>query len=475
MKFSQKIFLVTFILSIISIFSISYVIIFNSNKMNITNAVENQINNSNAMIQLVKYMDNNLNPLYTTMDITGFINGYVDVGIYEYVEILQKDKYSNMNIIYSNLVNDELNDVMGDIYNSNGKVINKIVNIDGKDLLFICNSSVEDYILVTSSDISNIYNIKENNIELVKKITLISFSFIAVILYIFINLLTKRMDNINKALIEFSKGNYKKRLYNFGNDEIGMLANGFNMMSSAIEINIDTINEEAKNKQDFINNITHELRTPLTSIIGYSSLLLNANITDKNVEKQYIRNIYEEGKYIENISDKLMDLILLNNANKHFEKLNLSELIKNIVYEIKETISLYDVIIKDDIVENIIIYGDKDLIKSLILNIITNAINSYKNNGDIFIALYDKGILKIIDRGRGIAAKDLNKIREPFYTTNKSRNKKLGGLGLGLTLCYNIIEMHDGRIEINSEVGKGTEVIIKFREEIEYEKSNEKP
>lgn len=474
MKFNKKIFLVTFSLSIISIFIINYLVIKNSNKMNIDKTIENEISQSKTMVQLIKYMNNNLNPLDTPMDITGFINGYINVGAYEYLEILKKDDSSNSIIVFSNVIDSDVNEVIDSIYNDDGKIISKIVNMNGKDLLFICNGSESDYIFVACKDISSIYNINKMNIDLFKKITIISYILIGVILYLFIYLLTRRISNINKALIEFSNGNYKKRLNRFGDDEVGMLANGFNMMSSSIEKNIDDIKEESRNKQDFINNITHELRTPLTSIIGYSSLLVNANMTDKNVEKEYAKKIYDESIYIKNISEKLMNLFMLNNSKQNFEKLNLSELINKVISEIREIVKFENIVIDDNITENIIINGDKDLIKSLVVNIITNAINSYKDNGKIKIMLYGKGSLKITDYGRGINKDDLIRIKEPFYTTNKSRNKNLGGLGLGLTLCYKIIGIHDGEIQINSELGSGTEVIIKFKEEIEYENANKK-
>ncbi len=110
-------------------------------------------------------------------------------------------------------------------------------------------------------------------------------------------------------------------------------------------------------------------------------------------------------------------------------------------------------------------YFDYDRVEQVILNIISNAIKYTHESGQVIVSLYkegEKGVIKVSDNGMGIPKEDLPRIFERFYRVEKARTRSLGGTGLGLSIASEIIKAHDGTIEINSEVEKGTEVIIKL-------------
>jgi len=102
-------------------------------------------------------------------------------------------------------------------------------------------------------------------------------------------------------------------------------------MADSVENNIEEIKRTAENRQNFINDISHEIRTPLTSIIGYSSLIKNEKVTDINIIKEYNQKINEEGNYLNSISERLMEIVLLDNKKLELHKVDLSLLLEEII------------------------------------------------------------------------------------------------------------------------------------------------
>ena len=252
---------------------------------------------------------------------------------------------------------------------------------------------------------------------------------------------------------------YNIRVPEIGNDEIGTLGKVINQMLNSINEDIENINKISNNRQEFINNLTHEIRTPLTSIVGFSSLIKNEKTTDIKKIKEYSTYIYNEGMFLKDLSNKLTEIILLDNKKCSKEKLNISEMLLYIISNLK--IKFPNVIFNDNICEKCYKYIDKVLFKILIENIIKNSITAYEKNKNIIIEIILKdNILIIKDYGKGIKKSDLEKIKEPLYTTNYDRNKDISGLGLGLTICNKIIKYHDWTWRIDSEENSWTKTSI---------------
>ena len=218
-----------------------------------------------------------------------------------------------------------------------------------------------------------------------------------------------------------------------------------------------------KIKKDFVVNVSHELRTPLTAIKGYVETL------EEEVEgdaKHYLEIIK---KHTERLINIVGDLLLLS----ELEEKGLTQIKKEVNLEeiAKDVFKIFEQKAKEKGLElNLIcegtpvIKGDPFKLEQMFINLIDNAIK-YTEKGNVTVSLkqsYKKVVVKIKDTGIGIPREHLDRIFERFYVVDKSRSKKLGGTGLGLSIVKHIVLLHNGKIDVKSSPGKGTEFIITF-------------
>ncbi|MDP4089398.1 MAG: HAMP domain-containing sensor histidine kinase [Bacillota bacterium] len=316
-------------------------------------------------------------------------------------------------------------------------------------------------ILTTIKDVTYI-DTQRNNMYLsflkTSAAGLIIMSFLVVILGGYI---TNPIEYLTAAARKISSGNYKDRVTIASKDEIGVLSRQFNQMAEEIENKIEELEVEAQNKQDFIDNLTHELRTPLTSIIGYSELLIGIKYDEDSFNKG-LGFINSEGKRILSMVNTLMELILarVNSINP------VPCSIESLILSASKSIGLK----AEQKNIRIICHGedfaaavDEELFKMALINLLDNAIKASQPEGAIEVEYSQGGLegrVTVKDNGCGISAEHLQKILEPFYRVDKSRSKREGGLGLGLTLVKSIIVSHCGTMDIKSEPGKGTSVTV---------------
>ncbi len=218
-------------------------------------------------------------------------------------------------------------------------------------------------------------------------------------------------------------------------------------------------------KKEFTINISHELRTPLTAIKGFAETLEEEVKEDS---KKYLDIIKRHTDRMINIVNDLLLIAELENENfnKPKEKVNLNDIIKNIlpIFRQKAKEKGINLIFSFDNEENNII-GDLYKLEQLFINLIDNAIK-YTEKGEVKISIIRKEneICVIVkDTGIGIPSKDLSRIFERFYVVDKSRSRKLGGTGLGLSIVKHIVNLHEGKIKIKSELYKGTEIEVCFK------------
>ena len=152
-----------------------------------------------------------------------------------------------------------------------------------------------------------------------------------------------------------------------------------------------------------------------------------------------------------------MEMLLVENGTTQKELINISKEMKIIVEELENLFN--NTIFNIQIEENVYKEVDKVLLKSLIYNLVKNAINAYDAKPTVDIIL-SKNEITIIDYGKGIPEDKIEKIKEPFYTLNKDRNREISGMGLGLTLCFKIASIHNWKLNIKSKVEKGTKITI---------------
>jgi len=223
-------------------------------------------------------------------------------------------------------------------------------------------------------------------------------------------------------------------------------------------------------RREFVSNVSHELRTPLTSIHGFAETLLEDDLSDRNLVKKFLRVIEEESARMTRLINDLLDLEKLESgeAKFHFEEVDLCEIvdyIKGIMIPLAEEYSVQ----METSCENITVWGDRDRIIQMLLNLVDNAVKytSTKDKGEkkVWIRVRKEGeeaVIEVEDTGPGIPQEAKNRIFERFYRVDKARSRKMGGTGLGLSIVKMIVDKHGGEIEVESEVGKGTLMRIRF-------------
>lgn len=284
--------------------------------------------------------------------------------------------------------------------------------------------------------------------------------FLVISLYLgtlLVKKLTSPLKQIKDAADQVSMGNYSVHVPTSSDDEIGQLALAFNQMSSSIQ-------KEDEKKKEFLANVSHELRTPLSYVNGYSEALLTGIVKTESEREKYLSLINRESKRMERIVGDLLDLAKLDTDEYKLiqSPLPLAQLIEDATQKYIYSIKKKKLKLNFDLDPDIIILGDEGRIEQVIQNITDNALN-YTKEGEISFTLkkHPEGcVLSIQDTGIGIPEEDLSHIKERFYRVNKARTRQDGGTGLGLAISERIVTLHNGKMMIDSELGKGTKVEI---------------
>ena len=218
-------------------------------------------------------------------------------------------------------------------------------------------------------------------------------------------------------------------------------------------------------RKEFVANVSHELKTPLCSIKGYSETILDRELEKEEIAK-FAKVINDEANRMDRIVADLLQLSRFD-YNKNIlnrSKINIDDLAKQVVENMQYVAHEKQHNLR--CVVNMIpgaVYVDKDGIQQVMINILSNSIKYTPDGGEITVyvgAAGGKAYLKFVDNGMGIPEKDLKRIFERFYRVDKARSRQMGGTGLGLSIVKEIVEAHEGTIEMKSEVGIGTEVIV---------------
>ncbi|MCD8001961.1 MAG: HAMP domain-containing histidine kinase [Oscillospiraceae bacterium] len=230
---------------------------------------------------------------------------------------------------------------------------------------------------------------------------------------------------------------------------------------SELERGMDNLENVASRREEFIASFAHELKTPLTAIIGYADMLRSKDMTPKS-RFTAAGYIFSEGKRLEALSLKLMDIIVAGRQEFELKRFEVGYFIRSIAAVTVPSLS-EDGITLDMRWEPGVIEVEPDLFKTLLINLVDNARKASRRNSaiELFGKVKDDGYaIYVRDHGRGMPQEELSRITEPFYMIDKSRSRAQNGAGLGLALCQRIAELHATKLEYESEEGKGTTVRI---------------
>lgn len=273
-----------------------------------------------------------------------------------------------------------------------------------------------------------------------------------VVSFVITRQITKPIKRMRKAARSLATGNFNERIPVTTNDEIGELAQSFNMMT-------ESLSELEDMRTSFLSDVSHELRTPMTIINGFVEGILDGTIPESE-QKKYLTIVNDESKRLSRLVKELLEATRLEQDVK---KLNKTEFDMNRLVT-ESAISYEQQLTEKSISVNLILDGqecyafaDKDSIKRVLVNLIDNAIKFTPENGKITICtkLCHEGVQTSVENtGSGISKEDLRHIWEKFYKSDKSRSIDKKGVGLGLHIVKTIIAQHKGSIKAESEEGK---------------------
>lgn len=351
------------------------------------------------------------------------------------------------------------------------KISFRIYGKDGRNYIFVCdyvNQNEKGLYLITQTDISASIDVQKNMIGYFQKIYIIILVLSVPIIFLLTNSITAPIKKVGKAARRIAGGEYSERIRAKGKDEISEMAYDFNQMAKQVEDKIVELSDAARQKEDFAANFAHELKTPLTSVIGYADMLYSRDLPREEV-KSAAGYILNEGMRLESLSVKLMDLFVMDKQEFALEEMSVTEVFVNLKQGMDPLCKKHDVRLNIELQDGIIAL-DYDLFKTMILNLIDNAVKA--DSSDIWICgdRVRKGSdqesyrLCLKDNGKGIPPEELDRITEAFYMVDKSRSRKQHGAGLGMALVAKVVEVHHAKMSIKSDGKTGTEVILDFEQ-----------
>ena len=279
-----------------------------------------------------------------------------------------------------------------------------------------------------------------------------SFALVAVLVLYAL----RPLKHLNETALRISQGEYGEVAVITAHDEVGTLANSFNLMSLSIKDNIELLTDAAERQRLFMSGLTHEFRTPLSSIMGLSETLAFTK-QPEDVVRQSLIQINEKCQWLTNLTQKLYAVISIG---KEVDKrqVGLKELFERLKESTLETLDGRGIAIKC-IYEPGYLEIDADLMLAALINLVENASKASEPGSTIYVRAFDKCIV-VEDNGKGIPQEKIQRVTEPFYTADSSRSKKAGGAGLGLAIVKLIVDAHSAQLIIESELGHGTTVKI---------------
>jgi two-component system phosphate regulon sensor histidine kinase PhoR len=230
---------------------------------------------------------------------------------------------------------------------------------------------------------------------------------------------------------------------------------------------ITNIRRLEKMRSEFVANVSHELKTPVTSLIGFTETLLDGAMYDEEVAKKFLKIIHDESVRLNRL---ISDILLISKVEQEglplkLEEIDMVSVIEECVDTVQEELTKKQLQLSMPERGEVRFEADRDRLKQIILNLVSNAIMYTPPGGKIRIDAADRGEevhFVIEDTGIGIAKKDIPRIFERFYRVDKARSRNSGGTGLGLAIVKHLVESHHGKIHVESEPGVGSKFTIVF-------------
>ncbi|EDP71189.1 two-component sensor histidine kinase, phosphate regulation [Flavobacteriales bacterium ALC-1] len=247
--------------------------------------------------------------------------------------------------------------------------------------------------------------------------------------------------------------------------DMGTLTREIDKYARDKKIEIETLRIREEYRKEFIGNVSHELKTPLFTVQGYILTLLEGGIEDNKIREKYLARA---SKGVERLTYIIKDLDMITklevgDLSLNKESFDMVKLVQNVfdLFEMKAAKKHITLTFDTEYFLPIMVYADKERIQQVLTNLIVNSIKYGREQGTTEISIENliknKAIIRVTDNGEGIAKANLQRLFERFYRVDKSGSRKEGGSGLGLSIVKHIIEAHEEKIYVESELGVGSE------------------
>lgn len=334
--------------------------------------------------------------------------------------------------------------------NGHGLVVKSVITAGNRELA-----------VLARFDLSRVYDLRDSQQKqyLIIYIAVVLLGALAAVTLSFV--LTRHLRRLTATVRKITGGDLSTRSQIPANDEFGQLSRDFDAMADTLQETISKLETDMQRQESFMGAFAHELKTPMTSIIGFADLLRQGNM-DENAQMLAADYIHSEGHRLERLSFKLLDLLLLKKDSITMKRVWLGTYMSEIQHALTPKMESKNINLICKAEQSRVVL-EPDLVKSLVYNLVDNASKAMDDGGTITIratALPDGCQFQVVDNGRGMKQEELTKITDAFYRVDKARARSQGGAGLGLTLCKQIAQLHNGNIQFSSEPGKGTMVTV---------------
>ena len=338
---------------------------------------------------------------------------------------------------------------------------------EGKILLFVTSCSEIDgntLWVISSTDVSEAYDLLAAQTAYFRVIVIVILCVVSIVVYAISRYLTAPLEKLAKLSDEIADGHYDRRVEIVTGDEVGQVAERFNGMAQSVEEHVEELEEMIHRRDQFVADFTHEIKTPMTSIIGYADTMRSVELTGE--EKQMALNyIFSEGKRLEGLSSKLFDLIYLRQNEIPMQEIHADNIIREVKKSVLPRLNEENISLETEIADGSLI-GNRELLETVFLNLIDNARKASEPGGRIVVRGENRADcyeFVVQDFGIGMPEEVVRRMCDEFYMADKSRARKAGGAGLGMSIVANILKRHEATMQVESCEGEGTKITVRCK------------
>jgi len=274
---------------------------------------------------------------------------------------------------------------------------------------------------------------------------------------------SKILATIVDALQRISAGDLSVQLPKTGSTELKQISELTNQIVGNLKRDITKFEKLERVRSEFLANVSHELRTPIFSIQGFIETLIDGAIDDPKVNREFLQKAYEHSERLNNLLNDLIEISRIESGEMRmsFRYFDITNFLKNVIEEVLQKAEKKSLEIVQCMNSNeVLVLGDKERLRQVLYNLIDNSVKYTDAGGKIeigFDELPNSVRVFVRDNGTGIGEEHLSRIFERFYRVDKDRSRSVGGTGLGLAIVKHIVEAHNSKVEVKSELGKGSE------------------